>query len=254
MCDIVVSDGEYLEREVMKRIINNIDGADIVGVGKTGGSAVQLCLIHKPHLVFFNFNYEDNNSLEHVWQIRKNDQRIVIILTTADERVLVRRDLDSININEFLLKPIHPSIIADTVLKYLPAVGAKKDVDFIKQKEELPGFASQTVTKEVEAALQYINKHYMDNLSLTEVADAVFLSSYYLSRLFKKEVGVNFSSYLLHKKLDEAKRLLKDTEIPICNISSSLNFSDASYFCKVFKKYFGFTPKGYRHSVGVGDQ
>jgi len=183
------------------------------------------------------------------------------IITVPDDRIEGTANLLNITmkyiVDQYLLNQRNMKLLQDRmecVDMEMPAIGAKKDVDLIKRKKEVPGCVPQSVTKEVEAALQYINKHYMDNLSLAEVADAVYLSSSYLSRLFKREVGVNFSSYLLHKKLDEAKRLLKDTEIPICNISSSLSFSDASYFCKVFKKYFGFTPKGYRHSVGVGDQ
>ena len=170
------------------------------------------------------------------------NQRNMKLLQDRMERV----DMEKLT-KDMEFKNYHPQV------NHLPTLDARQDVDHVKRDKEMSECIPKSVTKEVEAALQYINKHYMDNLSLAEVADAVYLSSSYLSRLFKREVGVNLSTYLLHKKLDEAKRLLKDTEIPICNISSSLSFSDASYFCKVFKKYFGFTPKGYRHSVGVGE-
>jgi len=169
------------------------------------------------------------------------NQRNMKLLQDRMERADMERQIKDLEFKNY-----HPQINP-------PAISAKKEVDLINAKEEVPGCIPQTLSKEVDAALQYINKHYMENLSLAEVADVVYLSSYYLSRLFKREVGVNFSTYILHKKLDEAKRLLKDTEIPVCNISSSLSFSDASYFCKVFKKYFGLTPKGYRHSVSISD-
>jgi len=246
MCDIVVADSEYLEREVYKIIINNIEGAHIVGEGKTGESAVKLCAALMPHIVFLNLNIHVKSGLEAVWQIRKNDQSIVIILTAVEEGIF-RQDLSAININEFLLKPVRPAKIDEIVRKYMSAVDAQKETEAVELKSGFQLDTPQTVSKEIANALSYINDYYMENISLEDVAGAVFLSSYYLSRLFKREVGVNFSSYLLSKRLDEAKHLLKATETPILKISNSLSFSDPSYFCKVFKKHIGYTPKEFRH-------
>jgi len=251
MCDIVIADDEHLERKVLKHIISGIKGARVVGECKTGRRAVESCAALMPHLVFFNYTANSLSGLEEIWKIRKNDRSIVIIVTTADERCLLREDFSALYISEFLLKPIRPSKIDEIVRKYMLAFNTKKAAEaampIIENLGQAPQAMPKTMTKEVSAALRYINSYFTENISLEDVADAVYLSSYYLSRLFKKEVGVNFSSYLLYKRLDEAKRLLKETDAPISGISSSLSFSDPSYFCKVFKKYTSSTPKEYRN-------
>jgi len=249
MCEIVIADSEYLEREVLKDIINNIDGAHIVGEGRTGRSAVELCAALMPQMVFLNLGLNVKHSLEAAWQIRKSNQSIVIVLTAADGKGLFRKDLSAISADEFLHKPVRPSKINEIVRKYMSNFNAKKDVDNLQSKREFSQNIPQTVSKEVAKALHYINDYYTDNITLDSVAGSVFLSSNYLSRLFKREVGVNFSSYLLCKRLDEAKRLLGETETPVLSISNSLSFSDSSYFCKVFKKYIGSTPKEFRNET-----
>ena len=250
MYDIMIADDEHLEREVLKHVINDISGVRVVGESGTGKPAVEYCASLMPNLVFLNHAFGGSSGMDDAWKIRKNDQRIVIVLTTVDERFLVRQDFSAMNINEILLKPIRPSVIDEIVRKYVSAHETETRLDAVGPKKMTQNRSTNTEskakTKEVSAALRYINSYFRENISLEDVADAVYLSSYYLSRLFKKEVGVNFSSYLLCMKLDEAKRLLRETEMPILSISSSLSFSDPSYFCKVFKKYTNSTPKEFR--------
>ena len=247
MCDIVIADDEHLEREVLKRIISNIKGVRTVAESKTGQPAVEFCASRMPHMIFLNCAANGAGGLEAAWKIRKNDQRIAIVLTTADERFLLRHDFSAININEFLQKPIRPAKIDEIVRKYARAVETKKAAEAKKDiYSQVYAPTNKAMYKEVSDALNYINEHFMKNLSLEEVADTVYLSNSYLSRLFKKEVGVNFSSYLLLKKLEEAKRLLEETDMSIMKISGSLSFSDPSYFCRVFKKHTNQTPKEFR--------
>ena len=73
------------------------------------------------------------------------------------------------------------------------------------------------------------------------------LSPNYLSSLFKKEVGIPISDYIQRHRVDEAKKLLVLTNYSISDISTWLNLNDQSYFIKIFKKYTGLTPRGFRN-------
>jgi AraC-like DNA-binding protein len=92
----------------------------------------------------------------------------------------------------------------------------------------------------------YIFRHIYEEISHEEIANKVQLNSQYLSRLFRKEVGITVSEYIQQTKIDEAKKLLAFSKTPIPEICSMLNFNDQSYFTKVFKKIVGVTPKKYR--------
>jgi two-component system response regulator YesN len=94
-------------------------------------------------------------------------------------------------------------------------------------------------------AISYIKKNYRFDLSLDNVANSVFVSSYYLSHLFRDEINMTFSDYANKVRMDEAIKLMKETHMAIQDIAIKCGFSDASYFTRTFKKYHGITPKKY---------
>lgn len=99
-------------------------------------------------------------------------------------------------------------------------------------------------------AIDYIKRNYMKKLSLEEVAAYVYLSSSYFSKIFKEEMKVNFNTYLNNIRVEMAKKLLLDDEIPLVDVSNLVGFEDQSYFSKVFKKLSGVTPGKFRESRG----
>ena len=97
-------------------------------------------------------------------------------------------------------------------------------------------------------AIQYINAHYFEDLNLETLAQNVFVSTYYLSHLFRREMGVTFSDYLTKVRVSRAKELLMEGR-SVEDVSDCVGYSDGNYFIKIFKKYVGVTPSKYRKSV-----
>ena len=92
----------------------------------------------------------------------------------------------------------------------------------------------------------------MDGLySLNAAADHLGLSPAYLSKIFPQKMGKTFTEYLSEIRIDEAKRLLRESENDILEISRACGFNSANYFCRVFKKLTGISPSDYRVSVPV---
>lgn len=95
----------------------------------------------------------------------------------------------------------------------------------------------------------YIFKHIYEDITVSKLSEVVDVNPNYLSRLFKNEVGISLSTYIQKQKIEEAKKLLTFTDQSIMDICVSLNFSDQSYFTKVFKKHTQMTPKQYRDQI-----
>lgn len=106
----------------------------------------------------------------------------------------------------------------------------------------------------IREAKEFIFKNYSNDISLKDVANAVFLSNTYLSRIFKKYVGENYSDYLFHVRMDKAKSLLKNSNLKIYEISEKIGIQTPKYFFKVFKEYTGYTPIEYRKKALEGDK
>lgn len=98
---------------------------------------------------------------------------------------------------------------------------------------------SQTIRE----SLRYIHENYAKDISLNEVAQYIYRSPEYFSRLFKMETGTNFSSYLMKYRLDKARDLLVNTDMKIYEIAYAVGYTTPSYFSKMYRKYFGVLPE-----------
>lgn len=116
-------------------------------------------------------------------------------------------------------------------------------VDILFDKMNIKGKLSDDGMKSV---IDYIERNLKKGISLEDVANHVNISTYYLSKIFKKEMGVNFITYVTDRKMDLAKEMLTNTDIPVLNIALDLAYNEANYFSKAFKKKTGLTPSEYR--------
>ena len=80
--------------------------------------------------------------------------------------------------------------------------------------------------------IRYINRNYRENISLSSVADALYMNPNYISQLFKKEAGVTFVHYITQKRLEDAKELLVTSKKTLSDIAIEVGFNDTFYFIR----------------------
>lgn len=96
---------------------------------------------------------------------------------------------------------------------------------------------------------EYINKHYMEDLKLDDLADKFNFNSNYFSSLFKNYANMNLSEYIFSVRMKKAKDLLKNNRYKIYEISEKIGYKDVKYFIRVFKKTYGMSPDEFRKFV-----
>jgi AraC-like DNA-binding protein/ligand-binding sensor protein len=96
------------------------------------------------------------------------------------------------------------------------------------------------------AAVNQINSNYMNKITLHNIAENLHINSAYLSVLFKKEMGMNFTDYLNSLRIKRSKELLVTTNLSLLDISLQTGFEEQSYFTKVFNRLVGCNPNKYR--------
>ncbi len=124
-------------------------------------------------------------------------------------------------------------------VKYIIAIS--KEI-FDTQKSEQAHVAATSV-KYVQ---QYILNHISEDLSLTRLADLVYLNPSYLSRLFKQVTGMNVSEYLVEARIEKSKALLIQTDLKVHELAAAIGFESPTYFGRIFKKATNMTPQEYR--------
>ena len=106
---------------------------------------------------------------------------------------------------------------------------------------------------EIDQVKQYLNSHVGRIVTIKELSDLIYRSPDYLIKHFKAEVGVTPYQYLLKRKMSIAKRLLRDTALPIREVALQLGYEDAHYFSGLFKKETGWPPGHYRRGSENND-
>lgn len=164
---------------------------------------------------------------------------------------IVTKDMCDYSLTSPLCSPNHMQFVTMYKNPYDLKVEIMKSIDKIFDRilaNKDPGKNS------IEDILNYIDRNCNKDISLDQVGEYANMSSYYLSKIFKKETGVNFVTYLTDRKIEIAKDMLIHTDVPIINIALDLSYHEPNYFSKVFKKSTGQTPTEYRKEKREEDE
>lgn len=101
-------------------------------------------------------------------------------------------------------------------------------------------------TRPVRQAKKYIDEHYSEKITLEDIAEIVGLNPVYFSVVFKKETGLNYSSYLIDIRIEKAKQMISETNETISSIAENVGYKDYRYFSQLFTKSVGVKPALYR--------
>ena len=124
--------------------------------------------------------------------------------------------------------------------------------DYLRRTAPQTPAAQRSIDSEImNSAITFINQHYMQDISLDDVASFAGFSKYYFSRTFKQFSGSSFSEFLTQKRLNVASDLLVRTNQPIRDIAESAGFGSVATFNRVFREHKNCTPTQYRAIYGA---
>lgn len=166
-------------------------------------------------------------------------------IVNAVNSVLIEQNLsfEIIFGNEFLVweKLVHFSSIVD-IPNWLKNILETIFV-FLKSRPEY------TFNEIITQIKKDIDENYSTILSLTEITDKLYFSSGYASKMFKKYTNQTINEYLLERRMQEAKKLLKNSKLKSSEVARKVGYQSNTYFTTAFKKYTGLTPTEYRNSL-----
>ena len=117
---------------------------------------------------------------------------------------------------------------------------------FDKCIETIASEMQRQQTKPIRMVKEYIDSHYNEAITLEMAAEKAGLSANYVSAIFRKETGVNFSDYITARRMDAATELLRKTDLSIGEIAERVGYTDVKHFSKLCKKTLGMKPSEYR--------
>ena len=119
----------------------------------------------------------------------------------------------------------------------------------------IPDFSTtDKLSRECHFIEQYLDEHFAEEINLDTLSELTYMNKYYMVHAFTRYKGVSPISYLINRRIDEAKELLTHSNLPIAKIAQSVGFSSQSYFSQVFRKEVHTTPGAYRKTNGDGEK
>lgn len=112
--------------------------------------------------------------------------------------------------------------------------------------ENLPLENVTSSNKSIERVMHYCEKHYLEQITLDSMAKELYLGKYYISHLFNRQLGISFNSYINALRIEEAVKLLTDTEMSVTEICFSAGFTCLRTFNRAFIRQVGMSPRDYR--------
>ena len=221
-------DGFFINSNVMDMKQNGTPGSRTLEIN------------HIFHPVFLSGHFKSRFESKYLNPVIQNRQIEVYIIRRgrpSSNRILENlrrlRELQGEPDTEFQTR----SVLSETWLLLLD--------EFRNHSNALPQTGAEQRDR-LRGMIAYIHRHYADKLTLSEIAKAVGVSGREASRCFKKNIGQSPVEYLIAFRLNEAKKLLRESGLPIMEIGLRCGFSDSAYFGRAFRAAFGVTPGAYR--------
>ena len=239
MFHVVLADDEKIIGEGMKKFLEqDIGDIQVDLIARNGQEAYEYITTHKVDFLVTDIKMPVMNGLELMQKLRENHYELPILILSGYKDFVFLKEAIKQNAVDYILKPINREECFLTVEKI------KAQLQEASQStEEL-----LSENKLVNDIVQYINNNMSEPLSLNTLADETGYSYAYISTLFKKELGETFSDYILRKRMERAKKLLKESNLKIYEIGRMCGFSNEKYFFQMFKSYNQTTPLKYRNS------
>lgn len=262
-CRIVVADDEPIERRVLCKTIQSYFESEVeIFQAANGIEAVSAFTGERCQVALLDITMPGMNGLDAAEAIRRADPDCSIIFLTAyDEFEFAQRAI-RVQALDYLLKPgTKEELIAVLEEAILRARGEKRtaisEVFAEKRFETVPretdagdvrpdSFKSQLIKKQIH---EFLERHYMEDVSLQDAASRMNYSDPYFCKIFKQSFDKNFITYLTELRVEKAKELLTDVTVNVRDVGQRVGFRDSSYFAKVFRRITGTSPSEYREMI-----
>lgn len=265
MITLMIADDEVMTRRGLEMLNWESYGFQLVGIAANGLEARQLSLIQKPDLVLTDIRMPGLDGLALMDSLNQQASVPKVIFITAYHQLDYALRAIELGALGFVLKPTDPDEIIAACLKAKTLIIEERQRQSGEEqlREQLEEYAltlqgkctphneQSTVHPVIQQMLQTMEKHYMKELTIEQIADQNHFNADYLSRLFKKETGDNFLNTLTRIRMQKAIQLLANHHLEIYKIAEQVGIRDARYFGQVFKKRYGITPNEFRKK---GDQ
>lgn len=211
-------------------------------IEKSSEDDIIINFIIRPEFFDFILNLSENDNIIFSFLLKslylnKNNKGEYLYFKVSDQKY-IQEILEKI-----IMEIYEPSIMSSTTIKLLVGLLI---VELIKKPDKIEIYSEDNYDSlMLIEVLKYIDNNYA-TATLFEISEILKQPHYKISKLVKKQTNMTFKDLLQEKRLNKAKQLLNETDISVVEIISLVGYENLTYFYKIFKEKYGYTPKNYK--------
>ncbi|MGI6018411.1 MAG: response regulator transcription factor [Marvinbryantia sp.] len=244
---VVVDDEPIIVKGLTKLVPWEKYGCKVVSTAGDGMEGIQVIREYRPDIIFSDIYMPKMNGLLMAAALKSEFEDTELTILTGYRDFDLAQEAIRLGVTRFILKPSNMEELEEALLVMVQNL----------QRRGITG-EEDTVTGETKAAagsflvnkaLEYMRKNYRQKVTLTDVAESVFVSQWHLSKLLNHHTGQSFSELLNHIRVEEAKKQLEDPALRVSDVAEQVGFTDVAHFSRVFKKITGISANEYRNHL-----
>jgi two-component system response regulator YesN len=259
---IIVDDEIWVRKGIVKAIDWEQLGLELSGEAVDGEDAYALVLKETPHIMLMDMRMPGMDGRQLLKLLKERFPKMVTIVVSGFSHFEYTKEAIQYGAFDYVLKPIKKPELMQVLQRAVEEVKRRygcpqfnedgQKADYGADTEGISSTAGAGTRQPgiVESIVLDIMNQYDKPLVLSDFAKKYHMNPDYLSRLFKKETGKNFSDLVMECRIEKAKELLERTNYKYFEISCLVGYEDYRYFSQVFKKSVGMTPGEYKHQTG----
>jgi two-component system response regulator YesN len=219
---------------------------------RTGAEALAILKAEDLALIVLDYLLPDRTGLEVLAEIRATRPTLPVIMITGYGFEWLCASAFRLGVREYFPKPFDTRDLMHAVRRILAGPVPTRERDDSarvvgRHRDLLPPPSARRSDVVILKGIKLIQERYGDRVPLSELARELGIGKYTFSRRFRQVLGVPFRDYLVRLRLEKAKALLGTRGVSITEVAQMVGFGDLPRLDKLFKRYTGVTPSGYRH-------
>ncbi len=219
--------------------------------------AIRVITQEKTDILICDIEMPGGSGLRLLEWLRGQQIKLSCIFVTCHPEFSYMRKAIQLNCYDYILKPIDyeefERVLTELVAK-MEAVDAGESgslgeawtvLNDETMGQEARGGKERDVEQEVK---KYVREHMVDNIAVADIAEELHFNPQYLMRTFKAKTGMSIMEYIIQARVTTAKRILRETELPVKIVADMTGYADYAYFTRVFRKSTGQSPTEYRNA------
>lgn len=221
-------------------------------------AAIDIIKKNKIEILVCDIEMPNGSGLNLLEWLREYNYYISCIFVTCHPEFDYMRKAIQLNCYDYILKPINyeefENVLNELVKKMEALDTGAKDAETSNWGRisdfEIREHSKKEKERNVEMEVKkYIREHMTDDINVKGIADELHFNPQYLMRTFKNKTGYCIMEYITKTRMETAKKILKETKLPVKEVANMLGYSDYAYFTRVFRKEFDISPTQYRGSI-----